>query len=268
MKSISLSLAAVLLASASQSSAQSLPPLGQSEDEWRHTFGLYLFAPLETDGTSTIAGQEADIDLSLSDVLDVLDFAASGRYEGWKGDFGVIVDANYVGIEADETLPGPLGSGINVDVRQKWFAVMGAYRVADGTYGANRQRYTFDIHGGARYNSIRQEIKITTPGPSVPPLLGGDESWIEPVIGGRGMWRLNDKWTTIASLELGGFGAGGNDLQIGANLGFNYQPWANTAITFGYRYFSVDYSDTLSSGEFAYDVTQHGPYIGVKYYFD
>ena len=32
MKSISLSLAAVLLASASQSSAQSLPPLGQSED--------------------------------------------------------------------------------------------------------------------------------------------------------------------------------------------------------------------------------------------
>lgn len=268
MKFISSSFVAVLLASATQSPAQSLPSLGQSEDEWRHTFGLYLFAPLETDGISTIAGQAADIDLNLNDVLDVLDFAASGRYEGWKGDFGVIVDANYVGIKTDETLPGPLGSGINVDVRQKWFAVMGAYRVADGTYGTNGQRYTFDIHGGARYNSIRQEITIATPGPGVPPLLGGNESWIEPVIGGRGMWRLNDKWTTIASLELGGFGAGGNDLQIGANLGFDYQPWKNTAITFGYRYFSVDYSDTLSSGEFAYDVTQHGPYIGVKYYFD
>ncbi len=248
--------------------AQSLPAPGQTEEGWRHTLGFYLFTPLRTHGTSTVSGVSADIDLDLGDVLDVLDFAAAGRYEAWNGDFGIIVDANYVGIGEDTTLPGPAATAVDVDVRQKWFAVMGAYRVADGTYGANNQRYTVDLQGGIRYNSIRQEIRFTTPGPTNPPTQGGDEGWIEPVVGARGMWRLNDRWTTIASLELGGFGAGGNDLQVGANIGFDYKPWDRTAITFGYRYFSVDYSDSTSTGPFAYDVTQQGPYVGLKVFFN
>ncbi len=248
--------------------AQSLPSLGQDEEDWRHTVGLYLFTPLRTTGTSTVTGVSADLDLDLGDVLSVLDFAAAGRYEAWNGDLGIIVDANYVGIGEDTTLGGPVGSAVDIDVRQKWFAIMGAYRIADGTYGADNQRYTVDLQGGIRYNSIRQEIRFTTPGPTNPPTLGGDESWVEPVIGARGMWRLNPRWTTIASLDLGGFGAGGNDLQVGANIGFDYQPWDRTAITFGYRYFSVDYSDTLDTGDFAYDVTQHGPYFGVKVFLN
>ncbi|MFK7870876.1 MAG: outer membrane protein [Roseobacter sp.] len=268
MKLMSAPFAILLLASASQTSAQSLPALGQGDDDWRQSVSVFLFAPLAVQGTSTVAGQSAEIDLGLSDVLDLLEFVAIGRYEAWNGDFGVIVDANYVGLEADATLAGPLGSKVNVDFRQRWLGVMAGYRLANGTYGARGERYTFDLQGGARYNSIRQQINITTPGPGNLPVLGGDESWIEPVIAARGMWRLNDKWTTIASLELGGFGAGGNDLQIGANVGFDYQPWENAAITVGYRYFSVDYSDTLTSGTFAYDASQHGPYVGFKYYFD
>ncbi len=247
--------------------SQSLPAPGQDETNWRHTASFYLFTPLRTRGTSTVAGQSAELDLNLGDVLDVLDFAAAGRYEAWKGDIGFIVDANYVGIEQDASLPGPLNADANVDVRQKWFGILAAYRVADGPYGEKNQRFTVDIQGGVRFNSIRQEISITTPGPMTLPVLGGDEGWIEPVVGARGMWRLNDKWTSIASLELGGFGAGGNDLQIGANIGFDYQPWEKVALTFGYRYFSIDYSDALSTGDFAYDVTQHGPYFGLKYFF-
>jgi len=249
-------------------SAQSLPAPGQDEEGWRHTLGFYLFTPLRTTGTSTVAGVSADVDLDLGDVLSVLDFAASGRYEAWNGDLGIIVDANYVAIEEDTTLAGPRATAVNVDVRQKWFAILAGYRVADGTYGANNERYTVDLQGGIRYNSIRQEINFTTSGPANPPTLGGDQDWLEPVIGARGMWRLNERWTTIASLDLGGFGAGGNDLQIGANFGFDYQPWENTAITFGYRYFSVDYSDALDTGDFAYDVTQHGPYFGLKVFFN
>lgn len=248
--------------------AQSLPAPGQSEDGWRHTIAAYAFLPLRTRGTSTIAGGSADVDLDLGEVLDLLDFAAAGRYEAWNGDFGLIFDANYAGIGGAGALPGPLGSGIEVTSRQKWLGVLGAYRVADGTYGASNQRFTFDVQGGVRLNSIKQTIDITTPGPGVPPRLGGDESWFEPVIGARGMWRLNDEWSTVASMDLGGFGAGGNDLQIGANIGFDYQPWDNTALTFGYRYFSVDYSDTLADGEFAYDMVQHGPYLGLKYFFN
>ena len=242
--------------------AQSLPAAGQSDTAWRHAIAGYLFAPLRTDGTSTINGNSVPIDMNLSEVLELLDFAASARYEAWKNDFGLIVDANYVGIEADGNLPGPAGADFTVDVRQKWLALLGAYRIAHGTYGDQSQHYAVDLQGGLRYNNLKQELEV---GPA--PTAGGDEGWWEPVIGARGMWRLNDKWTSIASLELGGFGAGGNDLQIGANLGFDYQPWEKTAITFGYRYYSMDYTTTLSGGTFAYDTTQHGPYVGVKVFF-
>ena len=249
-------------------SAQSLPALGQSETDWRYTLGLYAFLPISTTGTSTVGGLTVPVDLDLGDVLDLLDFAAAGRVEAWKGDFGLIFDANYVSITGDGPFPIPPGSTFEVNVRQKWLGLLAAYRVADGTYGANNQRYTFDIQGGVRYDSLRQTVSLTTPGPGTLPTVGGDEKWWEPVIGARGMWRLNDRWTTIASIDLGGFGAGGNDLQIGANIGFDYQPWDNTAITFGYRYYSMDYSTTLSSGVMAYDTTQHGPYIGVKFLFN
>lgn len=242
--------------------SQSLPAPGQDEDGWRKTLGLYLFAPLRASGTSTIAGSSVDFDMDLGDILELLDFALSGRFEAWNGDMGVIFDANYVGLEADGALPGPAATPFNVQIRQKWLGLYGAYRIADATYGANNQRYTIDLQGGVRYNNLKQELTL-----GAAPTLGGDESWWEPVVGARGMWRINPKWTTIASLELGGFGAGGNDLQLGANIGFDYQPWKNTALTFGYRYYKMDFSTTQSTGTFAYDTDQHGPYIGVKFFF-
>lgn len=272
MKTIRMLLTAVLgfgLAALSSTRLQAdpLPLPGQSEVGWRYSFGLNAFLPLTTRGSSTLAGRTAPVDLSLKEVLEILDFAAAGRFEAWNGDFGVIVDANYMSIGADSPFPIPVGSTISVNVRQKWLGVLAAYRIADGTYGANNQRYTFDLQGGVRYNSIRQVVNLQTPGPLTPPTVGGDESWFEPVIGARGMWRVNDKWTTVASIELGGFGVGGNDLQVGANIGMDFRPWDNTSIVFGYRYFSIDYNSTLPSGPFAYESRQQGPYVGVKFRF-
>ncbi|WP_299349488.1 hypothetical protein [uncultured Shimia sp.] len=253
-------IAALLLSAAlipaTHVSAQSLPAPGQTQsDEWRHGAAIYLFAPVSTTGTSTIGGNSGDFDMDLGDILDVLDFAAAGRYEAWKGNWGVIFDANYAGI-SDKS---PLGVGnVEITSRQKWAALLGAYRVSHGTT-ANGKPFAIDVQGGLRWNSIKQTIQ------TVGPTFGGDEDWIEPVIGIRGMWRLNDRWSTMASADAGGFGAGGNDLQYSVNLGFDYQPWDNTALTFGYRYFSVDYS--TDGGNFAYETIQHGPYFGVKFFF-
>lgn len=261
-------LALATLGLADRAAAQALPPVGQDEDGWRNSAAIYMFAPVSTQGTSTIAGATVPIDLDLSDVLDLLDFAAAARYEAWNGNLGIIVDANYVGIEATGPFPAPAGSTFRVNVRQKWLGVYGAYKVADGTYGASNQRYTVDLQGGLRWNNLRQQLAVNTPGPLGPPVLGGDEDWFEPVIGLRGMWRLNNRWTGILSAEAGGFGAGGNDLQLAVNAGFDFKPWANTSLVFGYRYFSMDYSTVTGTGPFGYDVEQHGPYIGLKINFN
>lgn len=246
--------------------AEPIPLAGGSETDWRYALSIYAFLPIRTKGTSTIAGTTVPLDLDLGQAVELLDFAAAGRFEAWRGNWGFIVDANYVSLEADGALPVPAGATFKADIRQKWLGLLAAYKVYDGT-NASGNRYAFDVQFGARYNNLRQEVTITTPGPVALPVLGGDEGWWEPVIGARGMWVLNEKWTAIASFELGGFGAGGNDLQVGANVGFDWRPWEKTSLFFGWRYFSMDYSTTLATGPFAYDVWQHGPVIGVKFRF-
>lgn len=251
-----------LLSVGTTAQSEAIPLSGHSETEWRHTLSAYAFLPARTSGTSTIGGSIVPLDLDLKDALDLLDFAAAGRYEAWKGDWGVILDANYVALDASGSLPLPVGATFNADIRQKWFGIMGAYRIMDTTNAAGN-RSAVDLQFGARYNNLRQEINITNPPPI--PTLGGDKSWWEPVVGVRGTWVLNEKWAAIAALELGGFGAGGNDLQVSATVGADWRAWENTSIFFGYRYFSMDYSSTANGGAFAYDVDQHGPVLGVKF---
>ena len=251
----------------SKANAEAISLTGQNEVEWRHDLMIYAFLPARTTGISTIAGTSVPLNLDLSDALNLLDFAAAGHYEAWKGNLGFIIDANYMSLKADAGLPSTPGATVEADVRQKWLGLLAAYKVADGEYGKDNRRYAVDLQAGVRYNSLRQEIKITTAGGTNLPTLGGDEGWWEPVIGARGTWVLNDKWAAIASFDLGGFGAGGNDLQVGVNAGLNWQAWDNTSIVFGYRYFSIDYSTVLATGPFAYDVDQHGPFVGVKFRF-
>ncbi|MEP1425845.1 MAG: hypothetical protein ABJK89_13550 [Paracoccaceae bacterium] len=230
---------------------------------------LYLFAPVSTQGSSTVAGQGADIDMDLSDALDVLDFTISGRYELWQGDWGLIVEGNHLGISDDVslTLPGSIGVGLNIDVEveQSWVSLMGAYRfgrsVSDGG-----MPYVFDVSGGIRYNHLRQEVKITNPMGDVIE-RGGTESWFEPVIGFRAAMALNDQWATAIILDASGFGVEGNDLAFSATWAFNKQLSDQMSLRFGYRYYSINYETDRSDGVFGYDVDQHGPFIGLGFTF-
>lgn len=235
---------------------------GLDETQWRHDLTLYAFLPARTSGTSTIAGASVPLDLNFSDAVDLLDGAIAGRYEAWRGDWGIIADLNFVSLEAGGTLSAPPLS-VTADIKQSWLGVLAAYRVTETTYGASGRRFAFDIQGGVRYNQLRQEISAS---PSPPPFpLGGTEKWWEPVIGARGMWELNGNWAAILEADLGGFGAGGNDLQYGVNALLDWKPWQNTSIRFGYRFYGIDFSTTRSDGAFAYDVSQHGPYLGVTF---
>ncbi|WP_147235131.1 hypothetical protein [Ruegeria sp. A3M17] len=148
----------------------------------------------------------------------------------------------------------------DVDVTQYWIGLLGAYRVLGGTDAAGRKR-SFDLSAGVRYNSLKQTVAISGgPGPGAN--LGGTEAWWEPVIGARYAWQINDRWTGGASIDAGGFGVNGDDLQWSATLGADYSLGDRGSIKLGLRYYSIDYSTTRSDGEFAYDVDQFGPFIG------
>ncbi|WP_425092662.1 hypothetical protein [Tropicimonas sp. S265A] len=236
----------------------------QSGGDWSQDLTLYLFTPFETSGTSTVAGAEADVDLDLGDVLDILNFGASLRYEAWQNDFGLIVDGNYVDLSANGS--GPAGMVVaDVDSRQWWLGLLAGYRASSGVL-ANGARYSFDVQGGVRYNSLKQEISLSGgPGPGL--TLGGTETWWEPVIGARYVWEINDRWTGGALVDAGGFGVNDSDLQWSATLGADYALSDTSALKVGVRYYSIDFETERSDGTFAYDVTQVGPFVGYTFRF-
>lgn len=262
MKRIVTSLAAVVCASP----AFAEPAALEASNDWQQDLTFYLFTPFDTSGTSEVAGVEAELDLSLSDVLEVLDFGASLRYEAWRGDFGLVFDSNYVGISQDFSLGGGPGGGVTVDieVEQYWLGFLGAYRVAAGTL-ANGGRYSADVQAGVRYNSLKQEIDFDGPGPS--PTVGGTETWWEPVIGARYIWEINDRWTGGVIVDAGGFGVNDNDLAWSGTIGADYAVSDRGAIKIGLRYYSIDFETERSDGTFAYDVTQTGPFFGYTFRF-
>lgn len=271
-----LHVAAVL--ATTQAMAQSLGPPSLDDNAWRFSITPYAFLPVRTTGTATVAGADANVDLDLGDVIDVLNGALAARAEAWRGNFGLVVEGYYVSIGGSGSVetPGPVGGrlGVDVDVEQVFIDLLAAYRVARGTYGAAGRRYAFDVQAGARFNSLRQDVTARldldiSPGIGFQRGFGGTETWWEPVVGLRGVAELDENWTVGVHADFGGFGVNGDRLQWKVRLGADYRPgsWQQASFRLGWQFYGIDFSTTRSDGRFAYDVFQTGPFLAFTYQF-
>jgi hypothetical protein len=68
-------------------------------DRWHFKFQPYGTIPISTYGNATIKGRTIDYHLNLGSLLDILQFAGSGRMEAWNGNLGFIIDAYYVSLK-------------------------------------------------------------------------------------------------------------------------------------------------------------------------
>ena len=230
--------------------------------------------PFSIEGTSVVAGTGIALDLDFSDAIDLLDFAIAARTEFWNGDWGIIADLYYVdlGMDGQADLPGPGGGTADVDINitQKWAALMGSYRFAHGTYGPSNRSFAWDAAAGVRWNSIKQKVDADVDvgnGSGVQTSLGGTETWWEPTVMLRGAYDVAEKWTIGGRVELGGFGVNDDKLQYTAVLGADWHKWENVSLKFGYVFYGIDYETDRSDGAFEYDVDQHGPFIGATIRF-
>ncbi|GMG87788.1 hypothetical protein [Biformimicrobium ophioploci] len=269
---------AILILAPFSAQADSIDLIDRGEEGWRFDITPYAFLPASIEGTSVVAGSELKLDLDFQDALDLLDFAFSARTEGWKGNFGVISDLYYIDLGVDAELeipPPPPGEAtlfIDADIRQAWLSALGAYRFAHGEYGSNGYRYAWDVSLGARWNYLKQEIR-TRLGTDIgiadgqQQKLGGSESWWEPVIGLRGMAEISPCLAMAIRLEAGGFGVNDDERQWIGLIGLDWRPWEHTSLKFGAQAYGIDYETRKSDGEFAYDIEQYGPYLGVTLRF-
>jgi hypothetical protein len=193
--------------------------------------------------TVGVDGLESSVDLSISDVLDMLKSGAMLHYES-GGPTSVLLDVLYAKLgkteHHDETT-------VDFDVKQ-WLVEAG---VLFGGKGSARG-YAQWLAGG-RYVSFDNSLSLTPPGISA----SASKSWAEPFVGGRYGTALSDRWSARVTGDIGGFSVG-SKFTWEAAVVFGYQMTPKVALGLGYRYININYD---KSG-FKFDGSLGGPVIG------
>jgi len=258
--------------------AVSIPAYAENQikatDGWEIRLMPYLWMlSMKADGT--INGLTGSVDLSFGDIVDNLDSGAMGRVEVWKNKWGFSFDGLFMNLGASQSFQGRRDSvvfDLDADVRLGMadFGLM--YRLSEKSFGKNnQQKLTFEPYGGLRYGYIRQKIDLDVTIPrlgSIGRSFGTSEDYVEPFVGGRVIWDLNNKIAFNFRGDAGGFGIGNaSDLTWQIAGGMDYKFTKNIILNAGYRYVDLDYSRGSGRDEFGIDLQAQGPFIGMTIKF-
>jgi len=86
---------------------------------------------------------------------------------------------------------------------------------------------------------------------------------VDPIFGLRYRWQMSDKWSVTLYGDAGG-GANADLTWQGLGL-VNFQPWKHVSFSLGYRALYWDYETGSGVDRFEWDVTMHGPIIGINF---
>jgi hypothetical protein len=98
------------------------------------------------------------------------------------------------------------------------------------------------------------------------PQVDADKHWVDPVVGIRTLWELTPKWTVTALGDIGGFGAGSEfSWQAAGLVGYRFGLLGddNAKVLAGCRALYQDYKSGSGRNEFKWDMTLHGPVLGL-----
>lgn len=244
-----------------------------ASDEWRVELTPYFFAPA-VDAKSTVSGSTSSLDLSFGDIIDNFGvFGLSGRIEAWKGDWGIFFDGAYLALDGDFTLSTPAPTiGIGVEITDAMLDFGLGYRLLKLPLAEDQSRMLIgDLLGGGRYHYLKQEIELSAVHPILGPVgttLGGDEEWVELIVGARIKFDIFENFAVLVRGDVGGFGIGsGSDLTWNVVAGVDWRFKENMSLKIGYRILDVDYERHSGASTFGFDGQMKGPIIGLTIIF-
>ena len=246
-------------------------------DEWEIRWKPYVWLPTTLKAKqATLSGLSAPIRLNLQEILDNLDMVAYGRVEAWnKNKWGLSYDTFYLNLGYDGGFEGSRGVvnfALDVDVRLWMNDFALHYRLVDEQFGdGNQQRFTLEPYGGLRYVYLREianlDVAIAGIG-AASAEIGDSRDWVEPFVGGRIGWDLDEKFSLFVRGDAGGFGIGSaSTLTWNIIPGCTYKLNEKVTFDFEYRIFDMDYSNGSGTNELALDVQAYGPSIGITFLF-
>lgn len=236
----------------------------KEKSDWEFQVAPYLWA-ISTSGDVTVEGQDSDLDLSFDDIWDELNIATMVAFDARKGRWGFYGDIVYANLGKETTV-----DGIKIDptINLAWLTAGGFYRL--GTWdlsevpAKNAPTVTVDAFAGARYTYLDIELDFK----NVPqPTASGDKHWVDPLVGARAILDLTQRWAVSLNGSVGGFGVGSDFAWDAAGLiGYRFGLFGedNAALFGGYKALYQDYTDGSGDDKFKWDVTLHGPILGLS----
>ena len=230
-----------------------LPALAQpAGPDWEFGIAPYLWGA-GIDGDVKIGRLPSQgVEVSFSDLLDVLDIGGMLAFEGRKGRWGFVVDGIYLKFEDDAPAPDPTFGTVNAELTQQWYTAAATCRVIDG-------KVALDLLGGARFTDMDVDLSLAGGVASGRAVSRGTDWW-DGIVGGRVRYKPTEHWMIMGYLDAG---LGGSDLTWQFAGGASYSFNKTIAVGAGYRILDQDYD---KSG-FQYDTAVAGPYVGVRFGF-
>ena len=208
---------------------------GAATDGWEFDLSVYMFG-VGIDGDVTAKGVETEVDLSSSDVFDALELGGMAMLQARNGDWAIHGDVIFLGLGATEDFRRSFGP-VTAEVTGEVDVDMTILELDGGYYFSDR----FELLFGVRYVKIDGTTEIRTV--NFGDFKGeGDESWVDPLVGGRIILPIGKRWSFYGRGDVGGFGVG-SDLSWSATVAFSVKATEHVSFQFGYRALDIDYED-------------------------
>ncbi len=279
-----LAIGTALACGAVPAAAQSSPTTDPLSTAVRNTFEQplevivtpYAWA-LSLNGNATTRGIKADINVNFNDILDHLNGAVMLEAEIRKGDVGLLFDTLYANL-GDDDADGDERIKLDAEANQVILQLAGTYRLGDWTLGsspeAGRFAVTLDPYAGARYTYLDVDLQGRLDLPELgirrTRSVDDNQSWTDPIIGLRTIWSLGDRFGITLAGDVGGTSTSSQySWQTFGVAGYLFSLFGqnNARLLAGYRALHQKYEDGSGGDEFEWDVTMHGPLLGLSINF-
>jgi hypothetical protein len=225
--------------------------IAQEDGNWRFDLAPMYFWAANLDGDAVVKGQGGSITLDFNEIFDNLESVFTARFEAWyKNRWGIFFDYNYLNISGEQETALP--KNIKVDITSSFFNLAVGYKVFSGTH-------SLDAIAGLRYTFLDTEVTFLRN--SKKPV--DKENWADPIFGLRYRWQMADKWSVTLYGDAGGL-ANADLTWQGLGL-VTFQPWKHVSFGLGYRALYWDYKTGDGLDRFEWNMTMHGPIIGINF---
>lgn len=221
------------------------------DDAWRFRVTPYVMIPSLSGNIKTSGG--GNIDLPTGNAESDWQFSVPLALDLGKGRWGVGLEFFYLGYSGKAGLDDDaiIDQNLNFDVTLTHTKAFAYYRAL------GNEKHVLDLYAGANviYLEFETELSGVFNGSA-----DSSNTWVDPVIGVRYRYNIDDKWQIFSRGELG---AGDSSVTWDAMLGIDYVLSDHWTFGAGYRSIGLDFS----SSEADYNIQLNGPIISASYTF-